>query len=155
MCASTFQCCFKNWNLFTNPLYLFLPLNNISTFFISLLFHFPPGFFSYCIQISHLSHLSHQINASHIKDRNFTTKLLFIYVCRIEHHRHGYQKLDQNFFDTISHNLIILIKNWNWFNSTFIYQIWRYHQKKMMQKLLLAINLYRVVRSGRGEYIKT
>ena len=116
--VSDLQCHFKNWTQFTNTLFLFLPLNYISTFFISLLFNFFLVSFS---SRSQISHLFDQINVAHIKDRYFITNIVFQDARGTEHRHHGYRNWGQRDFEPSSHNFIRLIKNYNWLTSTFVF----------------------------------
>ena len=88
--ALNFQCQFKKWTHFTDPFYLIPPLNNLSTFFINLIFNFFLALFSSYIQIAYLFH---KINVYHIKYRYWITKLIFRDVCGTERHFHGSQNV--------------------------------------------------------------
>ena len=107
LCSLNLRLQFKNWNHFTDPLFLFLPHNHLCTFFISSLS--PPFLylFSICRKIDHLFH---QMNVDHIKYRYCITKTIFRDACGIERHHHGYQNLGQMIFLVTSHNLIGLDK---------------------------------------------
>ena len=74
LCASNLRCHFTNWTHFINTCLLSIPLNYMSTFFISFLF-----LLDYFLSFIQVTQLFYQTNEAHIQDRYSITKLLFQY----------------------------------------------------------------------------